>query len=64
MAPIEGVGSQVEAGDIARMVGFLQEHQRVAAEMERLRGRVQSSPAASMGAVPLSQLGRSLDVRA
>lgn len=63
MGSVEGVAPHLEAGDLAPLIGFLRQHQRVAAEMEAVRSRVQQSPAAQLGSVPLSQLGRSLDVR-
>lgn len=60
---VGGVGPHHEAVEIADLVGFLREHQRVAAEMDAVRSRVQRSPSAQMGQVPPSELGRSLDVR-
>lgn len=60
---MNGVGPQLEAVELADIIALLREHQRVAAEVEAVRGRVQGSPSAQMGQVPLSQLGRSLDVR-
>lgn len=63
MAAVEGVGSSLEAGDLARLIGFLRRQERVAGEIEAVRSRVQQSPSAQMGQVPPSELGRSLDVR-
>jgi uncharacterized protein (DUF2132 family) len=63
LAAVEGAVSHLEAGDIASLIGFLRKTQQAASQVEAVRNRVQQSPSAQLGNVPLSQLGRSLDVR-